>query len=290
MYLLLINNLVSLSTRLGEIIMDNDFTGYLDDNHIFRQSFRLDAINCTRYNVANLVWYLQIMQEIAATHSSKLNLSSEDLEDQGLEWVILRNIITVNRYVKWGEVIHLETWAHEKYKLFFPRTIIGYDENGNKLFESTSYWALLNKNRNFRPIPPKPYLDKYGYPKEDKKRLPPKYPDKLIIEEEYKMINNTYVNSIYDDIDINKHTNNISYFKWMLTLMSDEFRDTHKISSIDISWMQQTYSSDKNNVRVYNDKTNPMTFKYDIEKEDVDANKTISSIAIMNWDLSENLL
>ena len=272
--------------------MIKDYTGHIDDNHIFRQSFRLSAFDCNRYNVADLAWYLEIMQEIAATHSYQLDLGSETIEKDGLEWVILRNIITVNRYVKWNETVHLETWAHQKYKLFFPRTIIGYDDNGEKLFESTSYWALLNRNRNFRPIPPKPYLDKYGYPSEEEKYLPPKYPNKLNIEDSYKLFNDTIVSSTYDDIDVNKHTNNISYVKWMLGLMDDEFRNTHKISFIDVSWMQQTYTCDKNNVRAYSEsgKCEGSIFQYDIEKEDPEGCKTISSIAQMTWKEAEKLL
>jgi acyl-ACP thioesterase len=272
--------------------MVSDFTGHIDDNNVFKQSFRLSAFDCTRYNVADLVWYLQIMQEIASTHSEFLDLGAAELNEKGLEWVILRNIIEVNRYAKWKEVVHLETWAHHKYKLFFPRTIIGYDDDGNKLFESTSFWAMLNRKRNFRPIPPKPYLDLYGYPSDEEDSKAPDYPAKICIDEDDKLINNRIVSSIYDDIDVNMHTNNISYVRWMMSLMDDEYRNTHKVQFIDTSWMQQTYTSDKNNVRNYS-KTGSFdssVFKFDIEKEDPEGNKTISSIAEMKWETSDKLL
>jgi acyl-ACP thioesterase len=272
--------------------MISDFTGHIDDNKVFKQSFRLPAFDCNRNNEADLVWYFQIIQEIAATHSDIIGIGSPELNEKGLEWVILRNIMDVKRYAKWSETVHLETWAHQKCKLFFPRTIIGYDDEGNKLFESTSFWALLNRNRNFRPIPPKPYLDMYGYPKEEEKSQAPSYPTKININETYKIINNRNVCSIYDDIDINQHTNNISYVRWMMSVMDDEYRNTHKVSSIDISWMQQTYTCDKNNVRNYSKIGNydSSVFKFDIEKEDIEGNKTISSIAKMTWDNAEDLL
>lgn len=272
--------------------MQSDFSGHVGDDKIFRQSFRLSSINCNRYAESDLVWYLQILQEIAATHSAKLNLGSNKLEEQGLEWVILRNIIDINKYVKWGNIVHLETWAHEKYKLFFPRTIIGYDDNGDKLFESTSFWAMLNRNRNFRPIPPKPYLDLYGYPTDESKSKAPEYPNKISIDEDFKQIKNTFTQSTYDDIDVNHHTNNISYIKWLLNLMDDEFRNTHKVSKADISWMQQTYPEDKNKVRVYSESGDfsQSIFKYDIEKENTEGKKDISCIACLTWDAKENLL
>jgi acyl-ACP thioesterase len=272
--------------------MQSDFSGHVDDDKIFRQSFRLSSINCNRYNESDLIWYLQIIQEIAATHSTKLNLGSDQLEDKGLEWVILRNIINVDRYVKWGEIVHLETWAHEKYKLFFPRTIIGYDDDGNKLFESTSFWAMLNRKRNFRPIPPKPYLDLYGYPSDESKSKAPEYPNKICIDEDLKLINSALTQSSYDDIDVNYHTNNISYVKWLNNLMDDDFRRTHKVLNADISWMQQTYEEDKNEVRVYS-KSGDLSqslFKYDIEKENIEGKKDISCIACMEWELKEKLL
>ncbi len=274
------------------MIMISDFTGHLDDNHVFKQSFRLPAFDCNRYNVADLVWYLQIMQEISSTHSENIELGAAELVNKGLEWVILRNIIDVNRYAKWTETVHLETWAHQKYKLLSPRTVIGYDDDGNKLFESTSFWAMLNRNRNFRPIPPKPYLDMYGYPKNEADAKAPNYPTKIDIDDTYNMINNRNVSSIYDDIDVNQHTNNISYVRWMMSLMDDEYRNTHKVSFIDASWMQQTYTRDKNNVRNYSKTGNfdSSVFKFDIEKEDIEGKKTISSIAKMKWDIAENLL
>lgn len=272
--------------------MVSDFIGHIDNNNVFKQSFRLPAFDCNRYNVADLVWYLQIMQEIAATHSEYLGIGSPELQDKGLEWVILRNTINVNRYIKWSETVHVETWAHQKYKLYFPRTIVGYDDNGKQLFKSTSFWALLNRNRNFRPIPPKPYLDMYGYPQNEEEAKSPNFPSKVNIDDSYKLINNRILSSRYDDIDINQHTNNISYIKWMISLMDDEYRNTHKVSFIDSAWMQQTYTSDKNNIRNYS-KTGDFdssVFKFDIEKEDIEGNKTISSIAKMQWDTADNLL
>ncbi|MBK5201839.1 MAG: hypothetical protein JJE21_09990 [Spirochaetaceae bacterium] len=272
--------------------MQSDFSGKVYDDKIFKQSFRLSSINCNRFYESDLVWYLQIIQEIAANHSAKLNLGTNKLDEKGLEWVILRNIIEVNRYVKWGEFVHLETWAHEKYKLFFPRTIIGYDDNGNKLFESTSFWAMLNRNRNFRPVPPKPFLDLYGYPSDESKSKPPEYPNKILIEDDFKLINNGFTKSIYDDIDANYHTNNISYVKWLNSVMSDEFRNTHKVSKADISWMQQTYPDDKNNVRVYSQSGDfsQSLFKYDIEKESIEGKIDISCMASLKWNAKENLL
>jgi fatty acyl-ACP thioesterase B len=272
--------------------MISDFKGHLDDNHVFKQSFKLYAFDCNRYNAADLVWYLHIMQEIGLAHSKYLGLGAAELYDKGLGWVILRNIININRYVKWTETVHLETWAHQKYKLLSPRTVIGYDDDGNILFESTSFGAMLNRNRNFRPVPPQPYLDLYGHPKNEEDAKAPNYPTKIDIDDTYKMINNKVVSSAYEDIDVNQHTNNISYVKWMINLMDEEYRNTHKVSFIDLSWMQQTYPSDKNNVSNYSKtgKFDSSVFKFDIEKEDIEGKKTISSIAKMKWEVADKLL
>lgn len=272
--------------------MECDFRGDFNGNKIFRQSFRLSSINCNRYAESDLIWYLQIIQEIAATHSNRLNLGTNDLEKKGLEWVILRNLIDVNRYVKWGEIVHLETWAHENYKLFFPRTIIGYDDCGEKIFESTSFWALLNRKRNFRPVPPKPYLDLYGYPKEDSKSKAPDYPKRICIEDNSELINSAFINSTYDDIDINYHTNNISYIKWLVSLMDDDFRNAHKIRKADILWMQQTYRDDKSHIRVFSESSEGSSslYKYEIEKESLTGDKDISCIASFEWEKKEGLL
>ena len=43
----------------------------------------------------------------------------------------------------------------------------------------------------------------------------------------------------YDDIDVNKHVNNVRYLDWALKTLDYDFRKTHKVNTIDIYYKKE---------------------------------------------------
>ena len=49
----------------------------------------------------------------------------------------------------------------------------------------------------------------------------------------------------YNDLDVNKHTNNGNYIIWAFEAIPYEFKDTHKIKTMDILFKKETKYGDK---------------------------------------------
>ncbi|MGI6433479.1 MAG: hypothetical protein ACOXZ4_06575 [Sphaerochaetaceae bacterium] len=45
----------------------------------------------------------------------------------------------------------------------------------------------------------------------------------------------------YEDIDLNRHVNNVAYVKWMLESLPYSFKDTHVATEIDISFFSSSF-------------------------------------------------
>jgi acyl-ACP thioesterase len=254
-------------------------------DRVYRQDFPFYSFNADRHNQADLVWYFQILQEISLKHSQHVGLGWEELDKKGLAWVAFRNIIEIDRYVRWPQTVRVETWAGSIYKLYFPRIVRAFDETGNKLFESHSYWLLLDRNRHGRPVPPAPYLAIYGLPDGVDSSRPTGFPSRLVPDEELPQANVFMPPVLYQDTDFNMHVNNITYVKWFIESMPEAFRDTHKACFMDINWNKQTFSSDTIKI-ITSSKDGTMqqdSFQHYLEKTDKEGNTTISSCCMTKW-------
>lgn len=213
------------------------------ENNIYKESFIPYSSNCDVYSNVNLDWIFEVVQEVAATHSTILNSSIFDLQKIGLTWVISREKIDIYKYPKWRETIHVETWAKKPYRrVLVPRIIQAKDDEGNLLFKATTLWAIIDLKTQ-RPIEPHEILDVFGFP-EAILNQKFKIAKRDIIKDENHIISKRKPIINYSDTDFNHHVNNISYVRWALRSMPNEYRNDYIIKSVDVSWLKQTFLND----------------------------------------------
>ncbi|MGD1822955.1 MAG: acyl-[acyl-carrier-protein] thioesterase [Pleomorphochaeta sp.] len=216
--------------------------GYIKNN-IYNESFIPYSSNCDVHANVNLDWIFEVVQEVAATHATILNSSIFDLQKIGLTWVISREKIDIYKYPKWREKVIVETWAQKPYRrVLVPRIIQAKNSDGELLFKATTLWAIIDLKTQ-RPIEPDKILDVFGFPKvtKDEKFYIHK---RDIINDENHIISKRKPNINYSDTDFNHHVNNISYVRWALRSMPNDYRNDYKIKSVDVSWLKQTFLND----------------------------------------------
>lgn len=219
----------------------------LSKDHTYKEKFRVYYRSADCKYETDIDWFFSIVQEMAGYHSTVFDLGIMDLYPEGKTWIITRSEVKVNRYPKWPEIVFAETWINNPSGFHFVRTVRGSDDAGNILFESVSYWVLMDFVNN-KPVRPDDYLSIYGFPIDQDKypingKLSRKfrYSDYTMIKEFpkfYPVIN-------YKNIDSNYHVNNVSYLDWILASLPINFRVEYKISYCDFMWLKQTFKNDQ---------------------------------------------
>lgn len=224
----------------------------IDERGVSHSRYTTYLFETDRYERARLAFYFSIIQEAAGVHAALRGLSLTDLRSEGVTWVITRNRVKVHRYVRWGEVVYVKTWATQPVRLHMPRIIEGYDKEGVLIFRSTTLWAILDK-RNGKPQRPQVYSDRMVLPAPDDADYPITItmPKPINGDEAVVLLASSDVTPTYDDTDRNHHVNNLSYLNWALGALPSELRDQYNITTIDASYLKQTFLTDELSVQTW---------------------------------------
>ncbi len=218
----------------------------IDEKAVAHSRYATYSYETDRYNRARLGFYFSIIQEAAGVHAAIRGLSITDMREEGKTWVITRNITTVHRYARWGEVVSVKTWAAAPIRLHLPRIIEGYDKEGDLLFRTTTLWAILDIETG-RPQRPQDYSSRMTLPDPGDADHPTilTLPKPIHKEEDLVLVDRTAVVPTYDDTDRNLHVNNLSYLNWALGALPSRFRDQYNTCLIDASFLRQTFLGDE---------------------------------------------
>ena len=219
----------------------------IDERGVSHSRYTTYLFETDRYERARLAFYFSIIQEAAGVHAALRGLSLTDLRSEGVTWVITRNRVKVHRYVRWGEVVYVKTWATQPVRLHMPRIIEGYDKEGVLIFRSTTLWAILDK-RNGKPQRPR-WRDGWFAPMM-RTHITITMP-KPTTARRVVLLESTEVTPTYDDTDRNHHVNNLSYLNWALGALPSELRDQYNITTIDASYLKQTFLTDELSVQTW---------------------------------------
>lgn len=190
---------------------------------------------------------MNILQDAADSHADILGVGCEYCLSKGLAWVAANYHIKLHRTPKIHEHLTIETWPSEEKKLGAIRDYLMKDDDGNIILQASTQWVLINFETK-RPqllranlpiydvIPEK--ADSFEYTK-----LP--LPEKFDFSAEFTVR--------FDDIDINNHVNNAVYPLWMSEAVPAEFRDTHTVSELEISFKKEVLVGEKIKVKTYLD-------------------------------------
>jgi acyl-ACP thioesterase len=216
---------------------------------IHTESFDLHTSDLDPTNTARVPYYFNIMQEAAGNHSHQYNLTIPDLLKQGKTWLISKQKLKIYSYPSWPGRLTIETWVLPPSRLISPRGSITRDENGKLVFESLSYWCVLDLERR-RPVPISTVGEFPGleHPDFSLDHLIGK-PAGLFDSPEQCYLFNPQIQ--YRDTDINGHVNNNSYVEWCLESLPVEMRRAQNPSYFEIHYQRETYMNDTVEVQTH---------------------------------------
>jgi medium-chain acyl-[acyl-carrier-protein] hydrolase len=169
------------------------------------------------------------LQETADNHAVLLGFAVDQLQTQGMTWVLSRLHLKMDRYPHWRDTVHVATWPSDVRRLFAFRDYELRDEHDEVIGRATSDWLLLDIN-TLKPMPiPPSIVDNCNRERERVFTAPPvKLPDLERVEYE------TIFQVRQSDLDINRHVNNVNYVEWALETVPENVRETHQLSELQV--------------------------------------------------------
>ena len=215
----------------------------MNSDNFFSREYAIKSYECDCNGVLRIVTLMNIFQDVADSHASKMGVGIEHCLNHGLAWVGSNYHIKISRMPTWHERIVVKTWPSGKNKLIATRDFLVEDEKGNAIIVASSQWVLIDFAKK-RPVPLENNLPEYQLT--EKRSLDtdfPKYnaPENADITASFKVR--------YDDIDVNKHVNNSIYPVWATECIDSDFRMAHQPQEIEISFKKECHHGESVEVK-----------------------------------------
>ena len=192
------------------------------------------------HHKAKLPAVVSYFQEAASAHTIDLKLTEYDLLKHNLMWVLNRQHIIMDRFPNHKETITVETFPSGFDKFFFYRDFVMLSETGEQIGRSTSTWLVVDTIKRKLAVLPDFMKDVPVNTQREKMPIAKgKFP--RIKEFDYQVERTIH----WHDLDINNHTNNTHYFKWLLETLPVEILKNKQLSEIDLMFKGETQLGDQ---------------------------------------------
>lgn len=197
----------------------------------YEEKVFLKTCDCDMYGAWMPNAILECMQEIAGAHTHFLNLGLKDLRKIDLAWIISRVCVQFDRMPRIGDTVQVETYPSDEKRMFFPRSHVFKDENGNEIGRAGALWLLMDMNTR-----------RISVSEEVIKRMPEgrKQKELLLMPEGVKPIEGTREKNeivpVFSDFDVNGHVNNTRYMRWCVDAIGHERMKESWISEFNICY------------------------------------------------------
>ena len=191
----------------------------------------LRTCNCDMYGSWRPSAILEAMQETAGEHSALCGLTTPVMTEMGLAWVVSRVKVQMQRLPKVGETVCIETYPTPNRHMFFPRTHIFRDGEGNVLGSANSLWMLMDIQSR-RVTQSSEVIARLPDNSDLKPALGlPATVRRLEAEAEQKVFQPAFT-----DFDTNLHVNNTKYLDWCLNALGHERLADQCLKSFDVNY------------------------------------------------------
>jgi medium-chain acyl-[acyl-carrier-protein] hydrolase len=192
-----------------------------------------------RLNIYSLFNY---MQDIASEHAIRLGFGRDDLMKNNHFWVLSRMYAEINEWPLWEDKIIVKTWPNGTDKLFAMRNYEVFFPDGRHIASGTSSWLIIDRTTK-RIQRPGELLTQFSYLFEAA-RSPVRSAGKLEELLDGKVLSSKFQVSV-SDLDVNLHTNNVNYLKWVYNTYDLNFVINHYPGSAEINYLAESMVKDE---------------------------------------------
>lgn len=193
----------------------------------------------------NLHSLFNYFQDIASEHAERLGYGRNDLMKNNRFWVLSRIYAEVRRWPSWEDTITIRTWPNGTDSLFAMRNYEIRLIDGEYLGSGTSSWLILDRDTKKirRPEGLLPHFEPY-VPEIKSVRNPVK----LDAAAEQGDVSSCFRIKV-SDLDVNLHTNNVNYLKWVYDTYALEFLMNNDPQSAEINYIAESNYNNEITIR-----------------------------------------
>ncbi|MDF1594424.1 MAG: thioesterase, partial [Desulfobacterales bacterium] len=201
------------------------------------RSYEVDA--CGRLSISTLC---NFMQDAAGKHADELGVSVAWLQKQQKTWVLSRLALQMHTYPGWQETVHVATWPSGSRRLFALRNFLFLDGQNRLLGSAATAWLVIDTLTR-RPLRIEPLVKKLnpGIPEHRtglELNLFEKIPKLSVYEHEMRF------RIRYQDLDTNRHVNNVSFIVWALECIPAEELQQSMLVGLEINYVAEAFHGD----------------------------------------------
>jgi len=219
----------------------------------FEKDYRVHVYETGPDGKLNLYSLFNYMQDIASDHAEKLGFGRDDLMSDNRFWVLSRMYAEISELPSWKDRIIIKTWPNGTEKLFALRNYEVHYPDGKPIARGTSSWLILDQTT--RKIQrPDSILTRY-IPNLKTDKSPIRYASKLETAAADGQLSMGYRIKV-SDLDINLHTNNVRYLKWISDTYDLDFVMKNTPQSIEINYLAESIYNEEIMIRTSVEKDN----------------------------------
>ncbi len=208
---------------------------------MFEKNFQLRYFEMDKLGFASPTTIITLLQEAAADHCLSIGHGLYDLFNQNIGWVLLSGYMQIERYPTYKENITIKTWLSKYTSIKGTRENIIYDESGNIIGRAKGLWLFFDIERR-RPIRIFDDIsEKWGCFTEESISCDIDKKLKAVDTAEYQKNFLVY----RQDLDSNKHVNNLKYLQWLFETVPDEIIDNYYLHSIEGRYVKEANYGDQ---------------------------------------------
>jgi acyl-ACP thioesterase len=212
-----------------------------------------------------------------------LGFGRDDLMKKNQFWVLSRMYAEITEWPSWGDKIIIKTWPNGTDKLFAMRNYELKLPDGRMIASATSAWLVIDHTT--RKIQrPDGLLTQYN--ENDIIPTSARNPEKLP-EANEKGRNTAPFRVQVSDLDVNLHTNNVNYLKWVCDSYDLNFIMHHLPCSAEINYLAESMFNDEIIIRSSKEDADPGIISHSVLR--VSDNRELCRIRI-KWKESEKMV
>jgi medium-chain acyl-[acyl-carrier-protein] hydrolase len=227
----------------------------------FEKQYRVHVYETGPDGKLNLYSLFNYLQDIASDHAVKLGFGRDDLMRDNRFWVLSRMYASITHWPLWEDTIVVKTWPNGTDKLFALRNYEVKYPDGRHIASGTSSWLILDRNTK-KVQRPDSILSHYN-PEIHSSDSPVRYATKLDPASEDGSDSPVFKIKV-SDLDLNLHTNNVRYLKWVTDIYDLGFVMKNVPQSAEINYLAESMYDQEIRIKTSPDKENSSFFNHSI--------------------------
>jgi medium-chain acyl-[acyl-carrier-protein] hydrolase len=227
----------------------------------FKKEYRVHVYETGPDGKLNLYSLFNYMQDIASDHAVKLGFGMDDLMKDNRFWVLSRMYAVITEWPLWEDTIIVKTWPDGIDKLFALRNYEVKSPDGRHIAQGTSSWLILDRTTKKIQRPDSILTQNNLNLHSDNSPL--RYASRLEPAAEDGLISPVFRIKV-SDLDVNLHTNNVRYLKWVSDSYDLDFVMKYVPRSAEINYLAESIYNEEIMIRTSVEKEKGIFYNHSI--------------------------